>query len=177
MEHGFIRDMLDVKILILFVMNRVQYPVTAQQIYELCYQDDSLNYFDVQQAIPQMAESGHLRSLITGNYEITQKGRDDAEVTEDSVVYTLRKKAETAVSEFNQEQRRSHYIQTDVEEDGEHFYTTMSLNDDISNLMSIKLMAPSRKQAQKLAKAFQKNAESFYQTVMELILEDVEEME
>ena len=34
---GFIHDMLDVKVLILFVMARVSYPVTVQQMYELCY--------------------------------------------------------------------------------------------------------------------------------------------
>ena len=59
-RRGFIHDMLDVKILILYVMDRVMYPVDAQKIYELCYQDDCLSYFDVVQAIPQMVASGHL---------------------------------------------------------------------------------------------------------------------
>ena len=49
---GFIHDMLDVKVLILFVMSRVNYPVNMQEIYELCYQDDCLSYFDVCTAIP-----------------------------------------------------------------------------------------------------------------------------
>ena len=39
---GFIHDMLDVKVLVLFVMARVNYPVTTSEIYELCYQDDCL---------------------------------------------------------------------------------------------------------------------------------------
>ena len=34
-RRGFIHDMLDVKILILYVMDRVMYPVDAQKIYEL----------------------------------------------------------------------------------------------------------------------------------------------
>ena len=37
---GFIHDMLDVKVLILFVMSKVDYPATGQQIYELCLQDE-----------------------------------------------------------------------------------------------------------------------------------------
>ena len=32
---GFIHDMLDVKILILFVMGRVSYPVTNGEIYDI----------------------------------------------------------------------------------------------------------------------------------------------
>ena len=37
---GFIHDMLDVKVLILYVAARSHYPMTMQEIYELCYQDD-----------------------------------------------------------------------------------------------------------------------------------------
>ena len=47
-KHGFIHNMMDVKVLILYVTARVDCPVTAQTIYELCYQDDCLSYFDVQ---------------------------------------------------------------------------------------------------------------------------------
>ena len=42
-QHGFIQDMLDVKVLILFVMAKLSYPVSLQKIYELCYQDDKLS--------------------------------------------------------------------------------------------------------------------------------------
>ena len=66
-RRGFIHDMLDVKILILYVMDRVMYPVDAQKIYELCYQDDCLSYFDVVQAIPQMVASGHLLQQEDGS--------------------------------------------------------------------------------------------------------------
>ncbi len=59
-QHGFIQDMLDVKVLILFVMAKLSYPVSLQKIYELCYQDDKLSYFDVSVAVPQMVQSGHL---------------------------------------------------------------------------------------------------------------------
>ena len=34
-ERGFIRDMLDVKVLILFVAATAKYPLTLQKIYEL----------------------------------------------------------------------------------------------------------------------------------------------
>ena len=49
-RHGFVHDMLDVKVLILYIMARVAYPVDLQKIYELSYQDDGLSYFDVAEA-------------------------------------------------------------------------------------------------------------------------------
>ena len=51
---GFIHDMMDVKVLILFVTARASYPMTVQEVYEVCYQDDCLSYFDICTAIPEM---------------------------------------------------------------------------------------------------------------------------
>ena len=80
-QHGFIQDMLDVKVLSLFVMAKLSYPVSLQKIYELCYQDDKLSYFDVSVAVPQMVQSGHLEQLPDETYRITDKGREHEEIT------------------------------------------------------------------------------------------------
>ena len=95
---GFIHDMMDVKVLILFVMARVGYPVGMQEIYELCYQDDCVSYFDVCTAIPEMVDSGHLQETEPLKYEITDKGRDAGSLTEESIAYTVKQRAENAVS-------------------------------------------------------------------------------
>ena len=86
--------MMDVKVLILFVMARVNYPVNMQQIYELCYQDDCLSYFDVCTAIPEMVKSGHLKQVENDCYEITDKGKADGSLTEDSIAYTVKCRAD-----------------------------------------------------------------------------------
>lgn len=52
MEHlGFIQDMMDVKVLILFVAARLKGAATVQELYELAYQDERLSYFDVCTAV------------------------------------------------------------------------------------------------------------------------------
>ena len=109
---GFIHDMMDVKVLILFVMDRVSYPISVQEIYELCYQDDCLSYFDVCTAVPEMAESGHLKEVEGQKYEITDKGREAGSLTEDSIAYTVKQRAENAVAKYNRQLRRSSFIKT-----------------------------------------------------------------
>ena len=100
---GFIHDMMDVKVLILFVMARVSYPVNIQQIYELCYQDECLSYFDVCTAVPEMVKSGHLKEAENEMYIITEKGKADGSLTEDSIAYTVKQRAENAVARFNRQ--------------------------------------------------------------------------
>lgn len=175
---GFIHDMLDVKILILFVMSRVGYPANSQQIYELCYQDDCLSYFDVCTAIPQMVESGHLQEVESGCYSITDKGKADGSLTENSIAYSVRCKAENAVSRFNRQIRRGSFVKTQIVPQEKGDYTViMSLDDEMGNLMRLELAAPNQRQAVRLGNLFEKKAEKLYNITMTELLDDEEETE
>jgi len=175
---GFIHDMLDVKVLILFVMARVSYPVNTQQIYELCYQDDCLSYFDVCTAIPEMVRSGHLKELENDQYEITDKGRADGSLTEDSIAFTVKRRADNAVSRYNRQIRRSSFVKTQIlpRESGD-FSVIMALDDEFGNLMTLELLAPNQRQAVRLGKLFEKKAEAVYNLTMAELLDDEDELE
>ena len=177
-RHGFIHDMMDVKVLILFVAARTGYPLTTQEIYELCYQDDCLSYFDVCTASPQMVESGHLKELEGGCYEITEKGRQDGELTADSVAFTVRQRAENAVARFNRQLRRSSFVKTQMipRENGE-YSVVMALDDENGNLMTLELLAPNQRQAVHLGKQFERKAEIIYNLTMTELLDTEESTE
>ena len=175
---GFIHDMMDVKVLILYVMSRVSYPVNTQQIFELCYQDDCLSYFDVCTAIPEMVNSNHLKELENECYEITEKGRADGSLTADSIAYTVRQRAENAVNRFNRQIRRSSFVKTQIipRESGD-FSVIMALDDEMGNLTTLELMAPDQRQAVRLGKLFEKKAEAVYNLTMAELLDDEDELE
>ena len=175
---GFIHDMLDVKVLILFVMARVSYPVDIQQIYELSYQDDCLSYFDVCTAVPEMVKSGHLKELEAGNYEITEKGKADGALTEDSIAFTVKQRAENAVAKYNRQIRRSSYVKTQViPREGGDFSVIMALDDEMGNLMTLELVAPDQRQAVRLGKLFEKKAEMVYNLTMAELLDDEDDLD
>lgn len=169
---GFIHDMLDVKVLILFVMGRVSYPVTIQQLYELCYQDDCLSYFDVCTAVPEMIASGHLKEE-GDSYVITEKGKADGSLTEDSIAFTVKQRAENAVARFNRQIRRSSFVKTQIlpRENGD-FSVIMALDDEMGNLMTLELIAPDQRQAVRLGKLFERKAETVYSLIMAELLDD-----
>ena len=175
---GFIHDMMDVKVLILFVAARSSYPMTTQEIYELCYQDDCLSYFDVCTAVPEMVKSGHLKQTEDEKYEITEKGRDAGQLTEDSIAFTVKQRAENAVARFNRQIRRSSFIRTQTVPRGNgEFSVIMSLDDEVGNLMTLELLAPDQRQAIRLAKLFEKKAENVYNLTMTELLDEEDSVE
>ena len=172
---GFIHDMMDVKVLILFVTARSSYPMSSQEIYELCYQDDCLSYFDVCTAIPEMVASGHLQQVEGEKYEITEKGRQDEGLTADSIAFTVKQRAENAVARFNRQIRRQSFVKTQIiPRPNEDFSVMMSLDDEVGNLMTLELLAPNQRQAVRLCKLFEQKAEMVYNMTMTVLLEDEE---
>jgi len=170
---GFIHDMMDVKVLILFVAARSGYPMTTQEIYELCYQDECLSYFDVCTAVPEMVKSGHLKELEGERYEITDKGREAGALTEDSIAFSVKQRAENAVARFNRQMRRSSFVKTHVlPRDTGDFSVIMALDDEAGNLMTLELVAPDQRQAVRLSRLFEKKAEAIYSLTMAELLDD-----
>lgn len=175
---GFIHDMMDVKVLILYVASRANYPMTSQEIYELCYQDDCLSYFDVCTAIPEMVKSGHLREDAEQRYSITEKGKADGELTADSIAFTVKQRAENAVARFNRQIRRRSFVKTHViPRDGGDFSVIMSLDDEVGNLMTLELAAPDQRQAVRLSRLFEQKAEVIYNLTMAELLDEEKKLE
>ena len=172
-RHGFIHDMMDVKVLVLYVTARTGYPVTIQELYELCYQDECLSYFDVCTAVPELVASGHLEALENEKFAITEKGREDGAITADSIAFTVRQRAEDAVARFNRQLRRNSFVKTQIipRENGE-CSVVMALDDEKSNLMTLELVAPDQRQAVRLSKLFEKKAELVYNLTMTALLDE-----
>ena len=175
---GFIHDMMDVKVLILFVTARSNYPMTVQEIYEVCYVDDCLSYFDVCTAVPEMVKSGHLQDAGEERFEITPKGREAGALTEDSIAFTVKQKAENAVGRYNRQIRRSSFVKTQViQRESGDFSVIMALDDEMGNLMTLELLAPNQRQAVRLGKLFERKAEEVYNLTMAELLDDEEELD
>ena len=169
---GFIHDMMDVKVLILYATARSNYPMTSQDIYEVCYQDDCLSYFDVCTAIPEMIKSGHLQQVEDDKYEITDKGRQDGELTADSIAFTVKQRTENAVARYNRQVRRSSFVKTQiVPRPNDEYSVIMSLDDEMGNLMTLELVAPDQRQATRLSRLLEKKAEMLYNITMSELLD------
>lgn len=175
---GFIHDMLDVKVLILYVTARANYPMTMQEIYEVCYVDDCLSYFDVCTAIPEMVKTGHLKEQEDGKYVITDKGKEDGALTADSIAFTVKQKAENQINRFNRQLKRSSFVKTQIiPRDNGDQSVIMTLDDEMGNLMTLELVAPDQRQAVRLSRMFEKKAEALYNLTMAELLDAEDELD
>lgn len=76
-QFGFIRDKLDVKVLVLYLAARVAAPIDFATLTDLCMCDEGVDYFMFAQAVSELVESEHLQ-IEEDFYTITDKGRKTA---------------------------------------------------------------------------------------------------
>ena len=92
------------------------------------------------------------------------------------MAYPVMQRARAAVERYNRDVRRSSFVQTEIRQrECGDFTVQMSLNDEVSDLLRLELMAPTQKQAHRLAGAFSRNAETIYRLVMDQLLSEEKE--
>ena len=93
-----------------------------------------------------------------------------------AVAYPVMQRARAAVERYNRDVRRSSFVKTEIRQrECGDFTVQMSLNDEVSDLLRLELMAPTQKQAHRLAGAFSRNAETIYRLVMDQLLSEEKE--
>ncbi len=172
---GFIHDKLDIKFLILYLMDRVAGPVDFAALAELTFCDDGVEYFDFAESVAELVDTGHL-AIQDERYVITDKGRRNGKICESSLAYSVRRRCDRNLAKLNAVLRRNAQVRSEIlpREDGS-VTLRLILDDDKGNLMTLDLLTVSEEQAGQLADRFRAQPEKLYENILQTLLETEEE--
>ena len=169
---GFIQDDLDLKLLVLYIMDRAAGPITFLQLFELALCDAGVDYFSLAQAVDHMVATGQL-TREGDRYAITDKGRRNSAICESSLPYTVRMQVERNLVAHNERLKRRELVEARVEERSEGGYIVeLSLRDELDERMGLRLLVTRQEMAQDLQKRFQDRAEELYTKIMGVLWEE-----
>lgn len=165
-EFGFISDKLEIKFLILYIASRVIEPAPFEILQDLSMCDDGVDYFAFSECLADLVRTGHL-TLEDGLYEITEKGRTNSAICESSLPYSVRMQVDHNLIAYNEQFKRRALVGAKTEPRSEGGYTvTLSLSDELDQLMKLELMVTREDMAEDLRKRFKKNAEEIYSRIL-----------
>lgn len=172
-KRGFVHDMLDIKVLTLYALSLFSEPVAFPTLLEVCLQDDGVNYFELQEAVTQLENSGHLAETDVGTLFLTDQGRTHGQLTQDSLAVPLRQRVTAAVSAWKAGQKRQSQVQTEILQAEDLTYQVqLTLRSPVGKLMELQLPASSLKQARSLRQRMNRSAEALYAQTLALLLQD-----
>jgi hypothetical protein len=171
--QGFLHNKLDVKVLILFILARIDTPLDVDAIYEVAYQDDSLNYFTLAESLPELKDSGHLAVNSHGQYTITEKGRQHGSYVEDSLAVPVVEKVSAAIErKIDQLRRESLLVTTVTQDDSGYWSANLKYQDEKMPLMQLSLMAPNEELGKVMAEHMKKHVTQIYKFCVDAAMDD-----
>ena len=164
---GFIHEKLDIKILILYILNHLPAAVDAQTLSDLVFCDNGIGYFDYSDCLAELVDTAH----------ITEEGGKYRNVREvaSSLPYSVRMKADRVTEPIAEQMRRAAMIvaqHTNTPEGGCNVH--LSLSDGIGRIVSMQLLAADEAQARTMEHYFKAHAEDVYQTLVRMLTESEE---
>lgn len=165
-SYGFISGKLEIKFLILYIAARVVEPVPFETLQELSMCDEGVDYFGFSECLADLVRTEHL-TVSGGLYEITAKGRRNSAVCESSLPYTVRLQAEQKLALCNEQLKRRELVKASVQPREQGGYeVTLSLRDELDELMDLKLLVMREDMALELQKRFREGAEGLYSKIL-----------
>lgn len=158
------------KTLILYVLEKVNSPISNDALLKLLISIDNMNYFYFQQFLLDLLENNYIIKNENELYELTKDGIKALELVKDLIPGITKLKVDTTFKETLGEIKNEVSITTDfipLSEDQYNVECKISENNQI--LFKIELFAGSHEQAKKIADNWKENAEEIYPEIINII--------
>ena len=167
---GLVRDELDRKILILYVLRRLPAPIDSELLYEVCLCDNGLQYFDYSESLQDLVNSGNVAEE-DDEYSITEKGIRNADAVCTSLPFSVRNAADKLIVPAAEMLSRFALITADKVEDSNGCTMRLAVSDGVCLLLDMKIYCGDEAKARQIRKNFRRNAEKYYQDFIEALSE------
>ena len=168
---GFISEKLEIKFLILYIAARLIDSAPFEILQDLAMCDEGVDYFDFSECLADLVRTEHM-TLQDDLYDITVKGRTNSEVCESSLPYSVRMQVDKNIVAYNQTLRRNALVTASTTQRPSGGYTvSLSLSDELENVMKLELLVTKESMAKELEKRFQKDAERLYTRIIDVLYE------
>ncbi|MDE5778753.1 MAG: DUF4364 family protein [Lachnospiraceae bacterium] len=153
------------KLMILYMLNRVDFPLTGAQISQFILDRGYTNYFTLQLSLNELIENDFIKPTLERNhslYEITEQGKEAVELFEFKVSDSIKIDILDYLKEQKIELRNESAISADYYPLNNEYVTQLSIKERNQTLLEIKLMVPTKEQAIHICDSWQDKSEEIY---------------
>ena len=165
----------DNKLLILYILQKINHPVSYKELLELVISISDMNYFDFQQFLQDLLDDKFILKYIQNDDEIielTEEGKNALELTIDMLPGIIKLKVDSSFKEeYNKiKDEFSVYARyTPITET--NFMVNCKIIENSQTIFNLETFADSREQAKQIVNNWNKNAEKIYPEILKILTE------
>ena len=192
-----LKDENEIKIFILYLLDKIGYPLDYPSIGSIMMQDGIVNFFDFAQCFFSLVDAGHIREIISDKrasklleitpdseeeagldddpvlYEVSETGRHVAETLSGNLMVSVREKSYRSALRHLNFAKRGAYVDQTYKPDGDGYLVTCSIKDKDGVLMDLTVRADSEYQLKCMLENYADKPEVVFRGVVALLTGDV----
>lgn len=162
------------KLIVLYMLDQVDFPLTKSQIFDFILEKDYTNYFTLNQAASELIDSGLVESRSIRNSShlfLTDEGRDTLQCFQNRISDMIKEEISTYFHENELKLRNevsvlSNYYRVTTGE----YVAELIAKEKNAELMNLKISMPSEDAAKAICENWQKKNQEIYGYLMEHLL-------
>ena len=172
-----------VKILLCYILDKLNRPVTENQLRMIAEDSGIINYFFLADAVEELITNGSVTvspsQSADGSEErclsLTEKGRLGSEYFNRSIPLVFRKTLLQAAFAFFIKEQNEGICRCHVEDTSEGCIVSFKLSDTGFDLIDMNFYAPDRQQGEMIAEKIKANPSGAYKHILGYLLDNTEE--
>ncbi|MCQ2470451.1 MAG: DUF4364 family protein [Clostridia bacterium] len=172
-EPGGLRTRGEIRLLICYIVCRVDGGITKTQLIDVICKKSLANYFEISQALSDMIKTGNIRCEFVDGEEFlypTELGKSNTAQLEDELPYTVKEAALNTAVEMLTKFKRERENDIKIEPHGTGYDVTLSVLDNDDRLLSVTVFVADLEQAQAVKEKYLRDPIKFYSTVVALLM-------
>lgn len=161
------------KVLILYLLNKANKPLTNDVLYKLVLTAIDMNYFYFQQFILDLKKVNYIISFQKEDqilYSITDSGKRTLDLTLDLLPGIIKLKADTNIKQILETSEEDHSIVSEFTPLSEnHYIIVCKIVENNETIFEVKTFAGSREQAKEIVDNWKNNASIIYPKILDAL--------
>ena len=161
------------KVLILYVLEKANKPLTNDVLYRIVIAAANMNYFYFQQFMLDLINVGYIFSFQIEDqtlYQITDSGKKTLDLTLDLLPGIIKLKADTNLKPIIDSSEEEQSIVAEYTPLSENHYTIIcKVVENNETVFEVKTFAGSREQAKEIVDNWQNNASTIYPQILDIL--------
>ena len=169
---GGLRNMLEIKILVCYMLSRVKEPMTRKQLCDCLQEEGLVNFFDLNEAIDDLLKQKMLKEetyLEENCITVTEEGKSNAETLETTLTNTLRERSVKSALRMLARAKAERETKVDITKTESGYNVTFAIDGLGENLLTLSLYVADILQAEQLKENFLNNPSEVYSKIIDVM--------
>ena len=158
------------KLIVLYMLDKVDFPLTTSQISEFILDKGYTSYFRLQETLSELTDSGLLKVETTHNrtlYHLTENGAETIHFFSNKISPAIRQEIDDFLKEKQYDLKEEVSVKSDYYLNTNHeFEVRYQIMENGYNLIDLKLTVPTEKEAEAIAAKWSLKSQEIYTSIL-----------